>query len=178
MPARPRTQDSSYRYSEPQQATSDQADFLEFRFDDFLVEGLHDVLVGAGVKRTGDVNDIVLGGAEDHLRPIAAWESAQRLEKLVAVHHRHVPIEQYGVRQLALAMLQRLLAVLRFGDVEGEPLQDAASHLADDARIVDHQTRLHEGSISLAVFRLRMVRVGEGFMLRWVRPPNRAPGPR
>src|SRR4051812_38344496 len=50
---------------------SDQADFLEFRRDDVLVERLHDVFVGAGMQRTRDVRDVVLGGAEHHLGRVA-----------------------------------------------------------------------------------------------------------
>ena len=52
-------------------APSDQPDFLELGLDDLLVERLHDVLVGAGMQRARDVRDIVLGGAEHHLRPVA-----------------------------------------------------------------------------------------------------------
>ena len=57
---------------------SDQPDFLELGFDDVLVERLHDVLVRAGMERAGDVSDIVLGGAEHDLRPIAVRQPAQR----------------------------------------------------------------------------------------------------
>src|SRR5581483_251307 len=78
----PRTQRSN--------RNSDQADFLELGLDDLLVERLHDVLVGAGVQRAGDVGDVVLRGAEHHLRPVAAGKPPQRLEELVAVHLRHV----------------------------------------------------------------------------------------
>ena len=108
---------------------SDQADFLELRLDDLLVERLHDVLVGAGVQRARDVHHVVLGGAEHHLGDVAAGQAPQRFEELVAVHHRHVPIEQHGVGQLALAMRQRLLAVLGLGDLELQPLENATSDL-------------------------------------------------
>jgi len=56
----------------PAAFASDQTDFMKFRRDDVLVERLHDVLVGAGVKRARDVRDVVLGGAEHHLGRIAA----------------------------------------------------------------------------------------------------------
>src|SRR5262245_5443569 len=37
---------------------SDQPDFLELRLDNLLVERLHDVLVGSGMQRPGDVDDV------------------------------------------------------------------------------------------------------------------------
>src|SRR4051812_5517771 len=37
---------------------SDQSDFLEFRRDDILVERLHDVFIGAGMKRASDVRHV------------------------------------------------------------------------------------------------------------------------
>ena len=43
---------------------SEQPDFLKLGFDDVLVEGFHDVLVGAGVESPGDMSDVVLGGEE------------------------------------------------------------------------------------------------------------------
>src|SRR5947207_2826529 len=79
----------------------DQSDLLELGLDDFFVERLHDVLVGAGVERARDVRDVVFGGAEHHLGPVAAGKPAQRLEELVAVHLRHIPVEKDGVRELA-----------------------------------------------------------------------------
>src|ERR1700749_3388262 len=112
---------------------SDQHDLLELRLDNLFVERFHDVLVGAGVKRPRDVRHIVLGGAEHHLWPVAARETAERLEELVAVHLRHVPIEQDGVRKLHPAGAQRLLAVLGLGDLEFHALPDAAGGLSDGA---------------------------------------------
>jgi len=63
----------------------DQPDFLEFGFDDVLVERLHDVFVGAGVQRPGDMGDVVLGGAEHHLGPVAAGQPAQRARRAAKV---------------------------------------------------------------------------------------------
>ena len=59
----------------------DQSDFVKLRRDDFLVERLHDVLVGARVKRAGDVRDIVLGRAENDLRHVAAGHQPQVAEE-------------------------------------------------------------------------------------------------
>src|SRR6476469_11136292 len=92
---------------------------------------------------TGNMPDVILGGAEDNL-----WISASRhlpkfLQECVAIHHRHVPIEKDSVRHLATADGQGLLSVLRFGDAEGQSLQDAASHLSDDGGIVDDEAMLH-----------------------------------
>src|ERR1700733_6971157 len=61
----------------PPASASDQTDFMKLRRDDVLVERLHDVFVGAGVQRAGDVGDVVLGGAEHHLGLLAAGHPAQ-----------------------------------------------------------------------------------------------------
>src|SRR5262249_46063080 len=99
---------------------SDQPDLMELRRDDVLVERLHDVLVGAGVERACDVRNVVLGGAEHHFRPVAVGQPAQHAQELVAVHLRHVPVEQHGVGHLTAAGVERLLAVLGFNDLELE----------------------------------------------------------
>ena len=70
------------------------------------------------MKRTGDMRDIVLRGAEHHLRLITAGHPAQVAKELVTVHDRHVPVQQHGIRQFALAGVKRLLAVLRLDDIE------------------------------------------------------------
>ena len=64
------TQRNAYTNAEAAKR-SDQPDLLELGLDDLLVERLHDVLVGAGMQRARDVSDVVLGGAEHDLRPIA-----------------------------------------------------------------------------------------------------------
>src|SRR5215472_11878942 len=112
---------------------SDEPDFLEFRLDDLLVERLHDVFVGTGVQCTRDMRYVVLGGAEHHFRSVAAGQPAKRTQKLVAVHLRHVPVEQDRFRQLSPASFERLLAVFGLDDLEIESFQDAARHLANDA---------------------------------------------
>src|SRR3954454_18261577 len=101
----------------------DQTDFMKFGRDDVLVERLHDVLVGAGVQRARDVGDVVLGGAEHHFGRVAAGHAAQIAQELIAIHDRHVPVEQDRVGQPALADFQRLLAVLGLRDLEIEPFQ-------------------------------------------------------
>src|SRR6202047_3343906 len=132
-------------------ATSDKADFLELRGNDVLVERLHDVFVGAGVQRARDVGDIVLGGAEHHLGHVAAGHAAQIAEEFIAVHDRHVPVEQDGVGQSALADLQRLLAVFGFDDLEVETFQDAPCDLSDDTGVIDYKTCSH---FSLCFFQI------------------------
>src|SRR5664279_2531150 len=122
---------------------SDQSDFLQLGFDDLLVERFHDVFVGAGVQGARDMRDVVFGGAEHHLGPIAARQFAQRAQELVAVHFRHVPVEQDRIGQLALAGFQRLLAVFGFHDLEFEPFKNSPRHLADDTRVVNNQTGFH-----------------------------------
>src|SRR5260370_5685739 len=111
----------------------DQADFLELRCDDVLVERLHDVLVGAGLDGARDMVDAVFGGAEHHFGLIAAGHAAQMTEEFKTVHDRHIPVEQDGIGQAALADFQRLLAVLGFDDAEIHLFQDAPCDLADDA---------------------------------------------
>src|SRR5258706_10221881 len=56
---------------------SEQAYFLELRFDDFLVEGLHDVFVRPRMQSTRDMSHVILGSAEHHPRTIAARHAAQ-----------------------------------------------------------------------------------------------------
>src|SRR5262249_45543530 len=90
-----------------------------------------------------DMRDIVLGGAEDHLGLIASRHAAQISKELVAVHDRHVPIEQDRLGQTTLARLQRLLAVLGFDDVEIQAFQNTPRDLSDDARVIDYQTCSH-----------------------------------
>ena len=82
---------------------SNQSDFLEFRFHDFPVKRLHDVLVGTGLQRARDVSDAAFRGAEHHFRLVAARHLPQRGEKLVAVHIGHIPIEQNGIGHAAAA---------------------------------------------------------------------------
>src|SRR5579863_3674711 len=97
---------------------SDQADFLKFGRDNVLVERLHDVFVGAGMKRAGDVGDIVFRRAEHHLGLVAARHAAEIAEELVAVHDRHVPVQQDRLWQRALADLKCFLAVFGFYDLK------------------------------------------------------------
>src|SRR5262245_31333428 len=63
---------------------SDQADFLQLGLDDLLVERLHDVFVGAGMQRARDMRHIVLGRAEHHLGTVAAGQTPQRFQEIVA----------------------------------------------------------------------------------------------
>ena len=69
--------------------------------------------------------------------------SPQRAQELVAVHLRHVPVEQDRLRQLAPAGVERLLAVLGLHDLEFEPFENSPRHLADDAGVVNDQTGFH-----------------------------------
>src|SRR5439155_9917424 len=122
---------------------SEQADFLELRGDDVLVERLHDVLIGTGVQRSRNVCDVVFGGAEHHLGRVAAGHTAQIAEELIAVHDRHVPVEQHRFRHRALADFKRLCAVLGLDDLKVETFEDAARDFSDDARVIDDQTGFH-----------------------------------
>src|SRR5262249_40771591 len=67
-PANKKRNADGYRAAGSGRGRSDQPDFLEFGRDDVLVERLHDVFVGTGMQRAGNVRDVVLGGAEHHLR--------------------------------------------------------------------------------------------------------------
>jgi len=122
---------------------SEQTDFLQLRLDDLAIERLEDVVVGAGPHRPGDMADVVLAGAKDDGRPVAARHGAERGEELHPVHHRHMPVDQNHVRHRAAADGQRFAAVLRLADGEVEILEDAARHLADDAGVIDDEAMLH-----------------------------------
>src|SRR2546423_6139034 len=128
---------------------SDQADFLELGLDDIPVERLHDVLVRPRMQRARDVGDVVLGGAEHHLGPIAMRHPAQRTQEFVAVLLRHVPIEKHRVGHVAVAGFKRLLAALALRNLEFESFENSPRHLADDAGIINDQTGLHR---SLALY--------------------------
>src|SRR5205085_5226252 len=123
--------------------SSDQADFLEFRFDNFLVERLHDVFVGARVHRARDMREVVLGGAEDDLRLVAVRHGAERAQEFIAVHNRHVPIQENRLGHLLGAGFERLPAVGRFHDGKTKAFENSSGHLPDHARIVDYKTTLH-----------------------------------
>src|SRR3569623_990939 len=121
----------------------DQADFLKLRADDFLVERLHDVLVGTGRKRAGNASDIVLGGAEHDLRLFAVRHHAQVAQEFMPVHHRHVPVEQHGVGKDSLADFHGCHAVLGFDDFEIQVFQYSARNFEDHALIINHETCFH-----------------------------------
>src|SRR5262245_48445117 len=89
------------------------------------------------------MGNVVLGGAEHHLRTVAVRHPAQQPQELVAVHLRHVPVEQHRIRHLGAADFERPLAVLGLGNLEIEPFENSPCHLANDARIVNDQTGLH-----------------------------------
>ena len=40
-----------------------------------------------------DVGDVVLGGAEHYLGPVAAGQPAQYAQEVIAIHLRHIPVE-------------------------------------------------------------------------------------
>src|ERR1700722_20223555 len=122
---------------------SDQSDFLELGRDDVLVERLHDVLVGAGVKRARNVGHIVFRRAEHYLGLVAAGHAAEIAEEFVAVHDGHIPVQKDGFGQSALADLERLLAVFSFHDLEIEAFQNSPCVLSDDAGVIHDQTRFH-----------------------------------
>src|SRR3546814_254132 len=71
------------------------------------------------------------------------FRSPQFLQELESVLHRHVPIEQDGVRHVTLASLDRLLAIFGFIDVKAEAFENLARHHAHNFRIIDDQARLH-----------------------------------
>src|ERR1700690_1198510 len=131
---------------------SDQSDFLELGLHDLLVERLHDVFVGAGVQCARDMRDVVFGGAEHYLGRVAARQFAQRTQELVAVHFRHVPVEQDRIGQMGPAGGERLLAIFGFHDLEFESFKNSPRHLADDTGVVNNQTRFHR-TPSLSLFK-------------------------
>jgi len=46
--------------------------------------------------------DSVFSGAEHHLALVAAGQATQIAQEFIAVHHRHVPVEQDRIGQAAL----------------------------------------------------------------------------
>src|SRR5580704_15843882 len=95
------------------------------------------------MQRARDVGDVVFRRAEHDFRRVSARKPAQHPQEIIAVHLRHVPVEQDRIRQLPFAALDGFLAVFGFHDLEFETFKDPTRHLTDDARVVDNQTRLH-----------------------------------
>ena len=97
---------------------------------DFAVEGLHDVFVGPGAQRFGDLLHVVFGGAEDDDGIVPARLTAECGHEIHAVHHRHVPVEQDGVRHAGAALVERRRAVTGLVAVKLEAFQDPLFHLS------------------------------------------------
>src|SRR5215216_5192599 len=112
---------------------------LELGSENALIERLHDILVRTGLQRARDMVQAVLRRAEDDIRSLALRCAAQLLEEAVAVHDRHVPVEEDHVRHLGLAGLQARLPVPGFGDPKDEALDDFAGYLADHAGVINDQ---------------------------------------
>src|SRR5262245_18038970 len=70
--------------------------------------------------------------------------AAQHAQELVAVHLRHVPVEQHRVGHLRTAGVERLLAVLGLDALDIHSFEDPPCHLSNDARIINHQADLHD----------------------------------
>ena len=88
--------------------------------DDVLGERLHHVLVGAGLERADDLRLSVsvvtmMTGTAACARP-----GAQRAEELVAVHLRHVPVDQGHVERVVVEAVERHPAVGRVDGLEAE----------------------------------------------------------
>ncbi len=122
---------------------SGEADGGHLGLQDLAVEGLHHVIVGPGVHGPGDMRDVVLGGTKDHFWFVAPRHLAQFLEEGVAVHDRHVPVEQDAVGHAGPADRERGLAVVGLLGFERQSLENPASDLADHARIIDHEHACH-----------------------------------
>ena len=119
------------------------ADTLELDLQSLVIEGLHDVVVGARADRLADVRDVVLGGAEHHLGPVTAFALAKLGDELDPGHHRHVPIEQHHIGHRFGAFVEAFLAILGFLDPEAERFEYVSGNLADDPRIIDDKAGFH-----------------------------------
>src|SRR5260221_1478392 len=142
----------------PRPGYPQQPPLLKFRLNDIGSEGLHDVLVASGADRLLDVLDVVLGGAEDDDRHRAAAHPAQGAQELDAVHHRHIPVEQYGIGHLPQAGRHGELAVGRLLDGEFEFLEDSPGDFPYDARIVNDEAGLHDLTLGYTRDRPRQFR--------------------
>ena len=125
------------------QTRSGQPHLAELRLDDLRIEGLHDVFVGAGTHRLGNVGKIVLGRTEHHFRRVTARLPPQRPQEVDAVHHRHVPVQQHRIGHPRPAGFQRLLAIRRFVGGEIEVLDNSPRDLAHDTGVIDDQATFH-----------------------------------
>jgi len=96
-----------------------------------------------GMERTGNVRDVVFGGAEHDLGLVAAGHAAEIAKEFIAVHDRHVPVEQDGFGQSAPADLECLFAVFGFDNLEIQSFQYAPCNFSDDAGVINDQTCFH-----------------------------------
>jgi len=118
----------------------DQPGLLELRADDVLVERLHDVFVGALLKREHDVLDVAVGGAKDNFRAITPWHRADCLEAIDTGNSRQIPVEQDHVRHRECTSRKRGLAIWSLATAEREILDDRTSKAALDATSIDYET--------------------------------------
>ncbi|MDE2065271.1 MAG: chemotaxis protein CheW, partial [Bradyrhizobium sp.] len=70
--------------------------------------------MAVGVDLRGESYGLLIDQIGEVLRLVAAGHAAQIAEEFVAIHDRHVPVEQNGFGQAAFADLQRLLAIFSF----------------------------------------------------------------
>src|SRR5688572_1347053 len=98
---------------------------------------------GPELDEASDALGAALGADHDHRQARGSWLCSERLHELLAVHHRHVDVEQAEVDvALALQHLERLLALRRFVDRfdgQGGHAQDTNHHLAHHRAVVHDQ---------------------------------------
>src|SRR5208283_5450015 len=77
---------------------SEQSVLSEFPAQDLGVEGLHDVVVGAGALGARDMAGVAFDRAIEHLGAAAARQFAQFAHELEPVHLGHAPVDENDVR--------------------------------------------------------------------------------
>ena len=81
--------------------------------------------------------------------------------ELVAIHARHLDIQQHQVRHALFQAFQRFHAVAGDADLEVVAFEDAAGDLAHRQRVVDHHHQRHLALLARCVGQHRQRRVGE-----------------
>ena len=107
-----------------------------------MVDRLADIAVGTHAVVARIVGTERVGGQRDH-RNVAEsrFMRTDMGERFLAVHHRHVHVEQHQIERPCLQIADRIGAVLGLDDLDAERFEEEPRDLAVERMIVDQQDR-------------------------------------
>ena len=106
------------------------------------VEGLRHVIVRARAQALDAIRDRVAGGEEEDRQLRVA--STQALQRLQAIHARHLHVEDHDVRMEARRLCQRVQPVLRRGRLPTLVAQGLGEQVRQHRLVVNNQ---HSGCV-------------------------------